>query len=119
MTVIFSFSHFPGSPAYYAPPLSLVMERKGAHVVEYAVLFLLSLQVFSLVFYKESVKKIIYLTFVWCLSYAALDELHQFFTPYRGAHLHDVLIDVIGMVLAFLFVFSLLPIQKKEKTKKT
>lgn len=104
MAVIFSFSSLPGSATYYEPPLRLVLERKGAHVIEYAVLFLLSIQVFSLLFHKESLKRILVIAFSWSLTYAVLDELHQFFTPFRGAYVRDVFIDLGGILLALLFV---------------
>lgn len=114
MGVIFSFSHIPGSPIYYEPSFWLLIERKGAHVVEYAVLFLLSVQVFSLFFFKESLVKIAALAAVWSLTYAALDELHQFFTPFRGAHMRDIGIDMIGILLAMLAVFILFSRQRKK-----
>jgi VanZ family protein len=34
--------------------------------------------------------------------YATTDELHQFFVPFRGAKLTDVLIDGGGILLAVL-----------------
>ncbi len=113
---IFFFSHLPGSPTYYEPTLLLLLERKGAHVMEYFVLFLLSTQLFSLVFFEESLRKIILFALVWSMTYAITDELHQFFTPYRGAHVMDVLIDMIGIFLALLIVL-ILSFQRKKTLK--
>jgi VanZ family protein len=114
MGVIFFFSQLPGNPTYYDPTILLLIERKGAHVAEYFLLFLLSTQFFSLVFFKETLRKIIALAFVWSVTYAVTDELHQFFTPYRGAHITDVLIDTLGISLALLLV--LLFSWNKKKT---
>lgn len=116
MAVIFTFSHLPGSPTYYEPSLGLLLERKGAHLVEYAVLFLLSLQVFSLWFPQETLRRIVAIAFAWSLAYGVLDELHQFFTPFRGATFRDVLIDCIGILLALTGVFLLS--YKRKKTRR-
>lgn len=117
MGVIFFFSQLPGNPTYYEPTLLLLIERKGAHVVEYFILFLLSAQVFSLLFFKESLRSILALAFVWSVVYAVTDELHQFFTPYRGAHMTDVVIDTLGVSLALCIVLFFY--WKRKKRKKT
>lgn len=115
MGVIFAFSQIPGSITSYEPTVKIFIERKGAHVVEYAVLLLLSVQVFSLFFYKASLKRIAALAVVWSLSYAALDELHQFFIPFRGASMRDVAIDGVGICIALLLIF-LTSLSKRKKT---
>ena len=116
MGAIFAFSHMPGSATYYEPSWALLIERKGAHVVEYAVLFLLSTQVFSFWFQKASLKKIMIISLVWSLTYAISDELHQFFTPYRGASLRDVAIDLFGILLVFTPLYLKVNFQKKENS---
>lgn len=115
MGLIFYFSHLPGSP--WPPNISWAyfLERKGAHVFEYAVLTLLSLQVFSLWFPKEKLTTISLLAGVFAISYGVTDELHQFFIPYRGAHFRDVTFDVIGVLLILLPILFF--IRKKRKKK--
>ncbi len=36
---------------------------------------------------------------LFCISYAAIDEMHQTFVPGRGGQLADILIDAVGAVL--------------------
>lgn len=60
--------------------------RKGAHVFEYAILFLLLRQV---VRYNA-------VAFVITLLYAAMDEWHQSWVAGRTGTASDVLIDAIG-----------------------
>jgi VanZ family protein len=100
MGMIFLFSSLPGSATYYEPPLLLVLERKGAHIVEYFLLTLVSFRFFGLLFTGESKRRIGMLAAAWALMYAATDELHQYFTPFRGAYMQDVVIDLFGIVLA-------------------
>lgn len=118
MGAIFTFSHMPGSATYYEPSWKLLIERKGAHVIEYAVLFLLSVQVFSFWFQKASLKKIMILSFVWSLTYGITDELHQFFTPYRGASFRDVAIDMLGILLVFIPLYVKVHLGKQKKVLK-
>lgn len=97
--VIFAFSHRPGSGVPFDPPLWYIIERKGAHVFEYAVLTLLAWRYFLIVFQGESVQRILVLTGVFALTYGMLDELHQFFIFGRSARFTDVLVDLLGIVL--------------------
>lgn len=100
MSVIFLFSSFPGAATSGPPPLWYFIERKGAHVVEYAVLTVLLFRYFRLVFDRESFRRVLLLSCVLALAYATTDELHQFFVSYRGARLSDVAIDGAGVLLA-------------------
>lgn len=105
MAVIFAFSALPGSPYWPGePPLWYLLERKGAHVIEYAFLMFLSVRFFYALFPKERFRDILFLAAIFSLTYAVTDELHQFFVPNRGAKATDVLIDGAGIALtAFLF----------------
>lgn len=93
MGVIFFFSSLPGSPNPFDPPLGYYLERKGAHVVEYAVLMALAVRFVFAFFPRETFSRILLLAGASSIAYAASDELHQFFVPYRGARMSDVLID--------------------------
>jgi VanZ family protein len=114
MSVIFSFSSLPGS-SYFDPPLWYIFERKGAHVFEYAVLMLLSVRFFRAWFSEESFRRILSLAGVCSLAFAATDELHQFFVPYRGAKMSDVAIDGLGILLAGAAIFLILRRSQRNK----
>ncbi len=98
--VIFAFSEMPGSGSGVEPPLWYVLERKSAHVFEYAVLAILAFRYFSALFLRETFNRVILLAASFSLAYGMLDELHQFFVFGRGARFTDVLVDGIGIVLA-------------------
>lgn len=97
--VIFAFSHRPGSGIPFDPPLWYVLERKGAHVFEYAVLAILAWRYFTAVFQRESFARTLLLAGSFALAYGMLDELHQFFIFGRGARFTDVLVDFFGIAL--------------------
>lgn len=100
MGVIFGFSTLPGKETAGPPPLWYFIERKGAHVVEYAILMLLSFNFFRRSFTRESLSRVLLVSASFALMYGATDELHQYFVPGRGAKLTDVLIDGGGILLA-------------------
>lgn len=99
MGVIFAFSTLTGKETVGPPPLWYFLERKGAHVVEYALLMLFSFRYFRLCYGRESFKRVLVLAAGFALMYGATDELHQYFVPGRGARLTDVLIDGLGILL--------------------
>jgi len=71
--------------------------KKGAHVFEYALLFILLSRARN---YHHHTT-----TFLLTLLYAFLDETHQLFTPGRTGTIRDVLFfDLLGIVLAWLYV---------------
>lgn len=105
--VIFAFSEMPGSGLDITPPLWYVVERKSAHVFEYAVLAFLSFRFFAAVYPLERFSRVAILSGTFALAYGALDEFHQSFVFGRGARLSDVAIDGIGIVLAIAVIFAL------------
>lgn len=105
--VIFAFSEMPGSSKNIEPPLWYVLERKSAHVFEYAVLALLSFRFFSAVYPLARFSRVAILAGAFALAYGALDEFHQSFVFGRGARLSDVAIDGIGIALALAVIFIL------------
>jgi len=64
---------------------------KLAHAIEFAVLFLLA---------WKATKRRLALSLMIAVSYAATDEIHQAFIPFRDASLLDFVADSIGIVLA-------------------
>lgn len=85
--VIFAFSSLPGSGGRHA---LWTLAAKTAHLVEYAVLYLLVRRALP-----TDARALLF-----CLAYAASDEWHQSFVPGRGPSVRDVLIDGIGALTA-------------------
>lgn len=78
--------------------------RKLAHTTEYMI-FALTVALPLLQYIKRR-KTICWITFLFCIIYAALDEIHQRFVPNRSGQFRDVIIDGIGIGIGIL-VFSL------------
>lgn len=115
MGVIFFFSSLPGSEYPYQVTLSYYMERKGAHIIEYAGLMLLAVRFATAVYSRETFKKILLLAAVFSITYGVSDELHQFLVPYRGAKISDVLIDGSGVLLMGAFLWLIMKMQRHKK----
>jgi VanZ family protein len=115
MGVIFFFSALPGN-GYSNTSFLYHMERKGAHVIEYMVLMLLSVRFATALFPREIFKRILLLAALFSVTYGATDELHQFFVPYRGALVSDVLVDSLGVFLTGALLWL---VMKYAETKKT
>lgn len=76
--------------------------RKPAHVVEYAVLFIL---IFRALRGSISVamRKLYLCAAVFTLFYGVTDEIHQLLTPSRAGKIEDLGFDILGILLgAFL-----------------
>lgn len=71
--------------------------RKGAHLTEFAVLFVLYCRALCL----SGVRKAGLLALMMTIAYAATDELHQYFVPGRAASPVDVMIDACGALAAW------------------
>jgi hypothetical protein len=99
MCVIFVLSSFPGSSVRYEMPLSLYLERKGAHVFEFFVLAALAYNTLRAFYPKDPFGFSVGLSAAFALSCAFLDEAHQSFVPFREGKLSDVGIDSIGIAL--------------------
>ena len=79
--------------------------RKGAHMSEYAILYLLSWRVFHgtgtpVWKWRRAAGALLFVAL-----FAASDEYHQSFVPSREASVRDVLIDVTGASLALLCIW--------------
>lgn len=78
--------------------------RKLAHIFIY---FLLGISVYNV--FSSFIKKyyfVIAFTIIFSLITAALDEFHQLFVVGRGAQIQDVLIDMIGVLLALMLMLA-------------
>lgn len=132
MTLIFCMSAMPGDvsgaqssmitqllasgllPFFQADAQTLyaleTLVRKGAHMAEYAVLFLLLRASLRLSGVRRSGFKALIMT----VGYAATDEFHQRFVPGRGPSVIDVAVDACGALLAW-GLSALVNRKKKEK----
>ncbi|MCW1888106.1 MAG: VanZ family protein [Candidatus Moranbacteria bacterium] len=105
MLVIFYFSSRPGSPYPTDTSLGYFLERKGAHVFEYAVLTVILMVFLRRFFQKEPLYGVALLAFFLAAFYGVTDEIHQYFVPFRGAKMSDVGFDILGAVLGISFVY--------------
>ena len=96
MLLIFIASSIPRARIVQKDLADLIL-RKIAHIIEYAVLAILSMKNFK----NQKLKVWIFVTF-----YAITDEFHQKFVPGRGPSLRDVLIDSFGAILGIIYVWK-------------
>jgi VanZ family protein len=74
--------------------------RKMAHVIEYAVLFLLVRRAFCGSIAAGDSRRATAYAIIFSVLYAVSDEYHQSFVPTRGPAVSDVLIDTAGVLIA-------------------
>lgn len=121
MVVVFSFSSIHGSGTFFEPPFWYILERKGAHVIEFSILaFLVASFLSTYSFFQRGTKLFFCVVFLFCLTYAFSDEIHQFFVFGREARLTDVVIDSGGILIGeAVFFFRQRNVSKKilRKTK--
>ncbi len=95
MSVIFSFSARPSIVASEIDVFDFII-KKTAHLSEFAILFLLLKNAFPI----NSANRAL----LFSVAFAFSDEIHQIYTPGRGAVLRDVFIDGSSIVFAYLLV---------------
>lgn len=87
--------------------------RKTAHVLEYALLGILIVQVFLSFQKTKGIHMVIY--FCMGVGYAVTDEMHQLFVPGRSGQIGDVMIDSTGVLLGVLFSYGIYRYIGKKK----
>lgn len=109
MAGIYIASSIEGSGERYYD-LKMLVERKGAHILEFFVLAYLFWKVlnYSVIDFKRK----LYLAFFFSLFYAISDEFHQLFVFGREGKLSDVGIDCVGI---FMFLISLAIFRRLQK----
>ena len=75
--------------------------RKIAHMVEFGVLFLLTVRALNGSGFNMPLKEVYFVSFAFALLYAVSDEYHQAFVPGRGPSTVDTWIDMAGIVIAY------------------
>ena len=109
--LIFSFSSL--SNPYPVPPSqsTLISLNPILHICEFGLLTLL-------IFFGFFSKVKSYYLLLFSFFYAFLDEVHQYFVPYRYFDIFDFFLDAIGVIggfmLYFLFKFLLFKIKDKN-----
>ena len=88
---------FGSAAAAISPQTLELLVRKGAHMAEYAVLFVLYRRALRL----SGAKRPGAAALVMCMVYAATDEFHQSFVDDRGPSPVDVMIDTAGAAAAW------------------
>lgn len=117
MGVIWMLSSLPHN-AVIELPMSTIDRyvKESLHLVEFAILYLL----FVLAFLTTD-KFSLRVSF-WCAVVASLygiiDEIHQYFVPYRSATFIDVVKDIVGVYVASYFVNRAYRKNKLIKIKK-
>lgn len=92
---------------------SITIIRKGAHITEYLILFLLLYNYLKDYFIN---KKLYIICFIIVIIYACTDEFHQLFIPGRAGKITDVIIDSTGAMIGILIMYlkSKIGIDKKR-----
>lgn len=100
-TLIFYLSSQSGLKSGLPWPYDFIL-RKGAHITEFAVLFLLLLRAMLAAGFQN--KKALILSALFAIFYAALDEWHQTFVFGRDGNIKDVGIDTLGILAISLWL---------------
>lgn len=91
--------------------------RKTAHFLVYSVLGLLSTAFFTTAGVTSAKNRFI-LSVSLCYFYAATDELHQYFVVGRSGLVSDIIIDLLGALVAVVLFFAAEKMWKFFKEKK-
>jgi VanZ family protein len=105
--LIFQFSSrtLPSVTEFYWPDF---IAKKTAHVIEYAILYLLIYRATKNTT-KLKLRDIAIVSLLLLFVYAITDEFHQTFIPTRTGRLRDVFIDSGGGLMALFALWKLLP----------
>ncbi|WP_171016936.1 VanZ family protein [Pseudalkalibacillus caeni] len=82
--------------------LILGMCLELAHLFEFGLLY--CLLIIALISIKPLTRAQNYLALLFSISYAALDEIHQHFVPFRSTSFEDLVKDMIGILLIWWIV---------------
>jgi polysaccharide biosynthesis protein VpsQ len=87
------------------PPLVILFIGFGLellHFIEFGILYFLMI-VLALTFGPLNVKKET-IAIAISVSYAVIDEIHQYYVPFRSFSLGDIIKDFIGIIVIWYFV---------------
>lgn len=98
MGVIFYFSSIPGL-RYSKSATAEIILRKGAHFVEFAVLFFLLWRIFFGA-HKFKIKKAYWVALILAIFFGASDEFHQTLVSGRSGKLIDFVFDSLSIIFS-------------------
>jgi len=108
--VIWYFSDKPGLKSDYTPIIDFFL-RKGAHILEYFILYLTLFWAFlDNKFNKLSQDRFNYIHIkAFCIGFIAtlLDEWHQTWVAGREGKPLDIAFDLIGFLLAYIILWAI------------
>lgn len=114
--VIFFFSSLPGNPQA-SQNLRIFIERKSAHIAEFAVLWFLLIR--CLRGYELKERQAFYWATLLSVTFAFSDEIHQVFVFGREGRLRDVGFDSLGILMSMgIIYFSKIKILINKKVRK-
>ncbi|MCK9595646.1 VanZ family protein [Candidatus Pacearchaeota archaeon] len=96
---IFVFSSIPGSS------MSNIKNIWPSRIYHMVVFFLFNFLLFILIKKEKIDTKQVIIPIIISLIYAALDEIHQMFVPFRGAGITDWLTDSLGIFASAIVYF--------------
>lgn len=76
-------------------------------VYHFGIFFSFAFFLLAIITKKENKKIKIILAILVSLIISILDEIHQYFVPFRDASINDILIDMMG-VLSLVLIYSLI-----------
>ncbi|MDO4536179.1 MAG: VanZ family protein [Clostridium perfringens] len=82
--------------------VSIIMIRKGAHFLEYMILYILS---YNLIKRYIKCKSVYLYPIIIVFLYACTDEFHQLFIQGRAGKFIDVCIDTVGGTFGFIIIY--------------
>ncbi|HQM39950.1 MAG TPA: VanZ family protein [Clostridia bacterium] len=94
--------------------------RKFAHFFIFGILGALAVNAYKSLRLKNN-GHVILLSFVTCVIYAVLDEVHQIFVPGRSCEIMDIVIDSSGafiFIAITIFIFYLIDAKKSRHMEK-
>jgi hypothetical protein len=77
--------------------------KESLHLIEFAILYLLFVG-FLLAEGKLTIKTNWFVAVI-SMMYGVIDEIHQYFVPYRSATVIDVIKDVTGVLVCYWIVY--------------
>lgn len=83
----------------FTPETRTVLPDYGYHFLEFAVFGYLGLRMVSLYRFQHLRMSSFIIALIFCMVYAALDEVHQRYVPGRNPSLKDLLCDALGIAV--------------------
>ncbi|KZZ83866.1 VanZ family protein [Bacillus sp. SJS] len=100
MWLIWELSSIPGDPN--APFTFEAVFKDSLHLIEFGILYWLF--AFALAVHGKWTAGTSLAIVIVCLSYGAIDEIHQMFTPFRTSTWFDLFKDAVGITVSYIIM---------------